>query len=424
MTLPSTVGSAASRLARGGAGAPPVRVMIVDDSAVVRGAVGRLLDADDDCTVVTTAATGRQALAALKQHAIDVVILDIDMPEMDGLSALPLIRLWHPHTRVLMLSVRGAAGADVTVRALALGAADFVCKSGMRAAGTTGGSRVSVVEAYADELRGKVRTLGRAAQRALQPVPCAPRPSAPPAAASGGSHAPAGTPASPPPPTGGGSALGQRWLPRRSPTAAATVLAIASSTGGPQALATFLGALPASLSVPILITQHMPPEFTRLLAERLATSGGRPCAEAREGETPRPGHIYVAPGDHHLLVHRDGRDVRMHLSKEPPVNHCRPAADPMLRSIAAVYGAGVVAVVLTGMGADGRDGAAEVVRRGGMVLAQDEATSVVWGMPGAVVNAGLATAVVPIGRMAAEVTRRAASRDPAASDDGATMVGR
>ena len=188
------------------------------------------------------------------------------------------------------------------------------------------------------------------------------------------------------------------------------VLAIASSTGGPVALAELFAGLPPSLDVPVVITQHMPPEFTRRLAERLATVGSRPCAEARDGEVLRAGHVYVAPGDRHLLVERRAGGVRVRLTQDPPVQHCRPAADPMFASIAAAYGPGALAVVLTGMGHDGRDGSAAIVRCGGRVLAQDEATSVVWGMPGAVAQAGLAAGVWPIPEIAAHVTACCALR--------------
>lgn len=183
----------------------------------------------------------------------------------------------------------------------------------------------------------------------------------------------------------------------------ARVLAIASSTGGPAALTELVCALPP-LGVPIVVAQHMPPDFTRLLAERLAVAGSRPCAEARHGEPLRPGHIYVAPGDHHLRVERHGRDdVRVRVSRDARVQHCRPAADVLFTSVAAAYGADAVALVLTGMGHDGRDGAAALVRAGGRVLVQDEASSVVWGMPGAVARAGLAAAVLPIPQLAAHV---------------------
>ena len=402
-------------------GLPPVRVLIVDDSAVIRGSLGRVLDAEPDLTVVTTAANGRHALDAMRVHAVDVVVLDIEMPEMDGLTALPLLLKEQPGVRILMLSALGGRGAEVTVRALALGAADFVCKpragqtSPRGAAVETGAVRPQslVVDAYSTELVRKIRALGRSAQSSPQRrTPGAVGRIAMPPVRATSAVAPA-------PAVERSSASRRGATPKAPISSQATefvaprpmqVLAIASSTGGPVALADLFGALPARLDVPVLITQHMPPEFTRLLAERLAAVGGRQCAEARHGEVLRAGHVYVAPGDYHLLVERRGGEVRVRLTQDPPVQHCRPAADPMFASIAAAYGPGVLGVVLTGMGHDGRDGSAAIVHGGGRVLAQDEASSVVWGMPGAVAQAGLAAAVWPIPEIAAHVTSCCATR--------------
>ena len=376
--------------------AAPVRVLLVDDSAVVRGAVGRVIDDSPDCTVASTAANGRQAVVAVRQLKPDVVVLDLEMPEMDGLTALPLIREAHPDVRVLILSAHGSRGADVTLRALALGAADFVCKVASPADAATG-NRAAAVERYARELVDKIVMLGRAAQRVSRPRAA--------------SATPLGTAAIGAGPTGRPTPPVLRAIePRPVPTEPPAVIAIAASTGGPAALTELLHRLPLAVTVPILVTQHMPPEFTRRLAERLAVAAGRPCAEAVDGEWLRPGCIYVAPGDHHLTVVREERAVRVRLTQDPPEHHCRPAADPMFRALAQVYGARVLAVVLTGMGVDGRDGALEIVRAGGQVIAQDERSSVVWGMPGAVVQAGAATQVVPLDRIAFEVTHRAGPR--------------
>ena len=411
--------------------APPVRVLIVDDSAVIRGSLGRVLDAAPDLKVVTTATNGQHALDAVRTHAIDVVVLDIEMPVMDGLTALPLLLKQRPGMRVLMLSAHGGRGAEVTVRALALGAADFVCKPRIGTATTAAGAapagtaasraaaHARVMDAHAAELTQKIRVLGRSAQRSALRTDRAPDARATPIPPV---TTPRGTPVVSA--LAGGSAMTTSPGPGRAPATsrepvavpprAMQVLAIASSTGGPVALADLLGALPARLDVPVLITQHMPPEFTRLLAERLAVVGGRPCAEARDGEVLRAGHTYVAPGDFHMLVERRRGEVRVRLTQDPPVQHCRPAADPMFASIAAAYGPGTLAVVLTGMGHDGRDGSAAIVAVGGRVLAQDEATSVVWGMPGAVAQAGLAAAVVPIPQIATHVAACCASRPKAA----------
>ncbi len=381
-------------------GPPPVRVLLVDDSAVVRGAVGRVIDDAPDCTVASTATNGRQAVAAVRQLKPDVVVLDLEMPEMDGLTALPLILAEHPPVRVLILSAHGSRGADVTLRALALGAADFVCKVASPAEAASG-NRAAAVASYRRELLDKVVSLGRAAQRLAQARP--------------GTEPPAPGPMVVPPlaalrPT----PLQLRVIDARPPLADdIAVIAIAASTGGPAALTEVLATLPPSVTAPILVVQHMPPEFTRRLAERLGVAAQRPCAEAVDGEPVLPGRIYVAPGDHHMTVVRDERGVRIRLTHEPPVHHCRPAADPTFRSLAQVHGGRVLAVVLTGMGADGRDGAVELARLGATVIAQDEPSSVVWGMPGAVVHAGAATHVCPLSRIPFEIARVVAR--PAAS---------
>ncbi len=378
-----------------------VRVLLVDDSIVARGWLSRVLSADPELHVVGAASNGRRALDVLREHPADVVVLDVEMPEMDGLTALPLLLRQQPAVRVLMLSAHTGRGAAVTMRALALGAADFVCKP---AAGTP-------PETHAAELTRKIVALGRGAQRAAARVAeqgnghpvarAASRAATSPAVGRPGVHTP-------------NAARGavRPAIPTSGPTVPRPmqVLVVAASTGGPVALTDFLRALAAPLAVPILITQHMPPEFTRLLAERLAVAGGRPCAEARDGELLRAGRAYVAPGDHHMRVERRGTDVHVRLTQEPPAHHCRPAADVMFASASAAYGAGTLGVVLTGMGCDGRDGSAAIVRVGGHVLAQDEASSVVWGMPGAVANAGLAAAVLPIPQLAAHAVACCAPR--------------
>jgi two-component system chemotaxis response regulator CheB len=323
--------------------------------------------------VVSSAPNGRSALDLLRHRPTDVVLLDVEMPEMDGLAALPRILAEHPGIRVLMASSLTQKGAQVTLNALSLGAADFIAKPSSR--GALG------LDAVAAELVGKVRALAR---RPARPAGLAavPRPHAEPVVPIG-PLAPAS-----------GSHRGES--PR--------ILAIASSTGGPNALSTLLKGIPADFPLPILITQHMPPAFTAALADRLAREAGRPCREARAGEPVLGGHTYVAPGDHHMTVMTREREPVIRLDQGPPENHCRPAADPMLRSVANVYGASALVVVLTGMGEDGCRGSAEVRGRGGRVVAQDEATSVVWGMPGAVVHAGLADAVLPLERIAQHIT--------------------
>lgn len=349
--------------------AGPVRVLIVDDSAVIRGALGRIIDAEPDLTVVTTAPNGRVALDALRHSEVDVVLLDVEMPEMDGITALPRILAEHPGTRVIMASSLTQNGAEVTLQALALGAADYITKPAARSgSGTLAGMQQEIV--------AKVRAIGRATRvrqaRTFDTTPGAaraePTATTPPAA----------------------------LLAARGNGAVSRIVAIASSTGGPNALAEVLSGLPRDFPLPILITQHMPTVFTALLAQRLERDTGRPCHEARDGEAILPNHTYVAPGGYHLLVQTLEAKPYVRLSTTEPENYCRPSADPMLRSVAAIYGSSTLAVVLTGMGDDGMRGCRAVHERGGRVLVQDEATSVVWGMPGAVVNAGLASAILPL----------------------------
>ena len=350
----------------------PIRVLLVDDSAVVRGAIGRILEDAGDIVVATTAPNGQLALDALKHVDVDVVLLDVEMPVMDGITALPLILNLHPKVRVIMTSSLTQQGASITMQALALGASDYISKPSARAG-------ANALSSVADEIVAKVRAIGRARKLNIDPhYPPAPRP-APPAAASILSSAHAG----------------HEVTPR--------VLAIASSTGGPNALAEMLGGLPADFPLPILLTQHMPPVFTALLAQRLQRDAGRSCVEAKDGMPVVAGCTYVAPGDWHMLVHTvEGQPV-LRLEQTPPENHCRPAADPMFRSVAAVYGPASLAVVLTGMGEDGKRGCAAIRERGGRVIVQDEASSVVWGMPGAVAHAGLAQFILPLREIATKV---------------------
>ncbi len=331
-------------------------MLICDDSAVIRGAIARILEADPMIRVVARAGNGQAALDALKLHDIDVVVLDIEMPVMDGLTALPLMLKARPGLAVIMASTLTARGADVSMRAMRLGAADYVPKpSAMQVAGDA---------RFGPELIAKIQGLTKLRRRAVAGTTKAPEAPAP--------------------------AL--RPGPRQAPL----LLAIGSSTGGPNALFTLVQSLSPKLAVPVIITQHMPPAFTPLLAEHLDKLGILPCHEAREGSRLIPGQILLAPGDFHLMVRRDGAGMTAHLSQAQPENFCRPAVDPMLRAASAATDGRVLVVILTGMGADGMEGTRAVVEQGGAALVQDEATSVVWGMPGAVARAGLAHAVLPL----------------------------
>ena len=363
-----------------------IRVLVVDDSAVVRRIVAQVLDAEKDITVVGTAQNGRIALDKLAELNPDAITLDIEMPELDGLGTLKALRRTHPRIPVIMFSTLTEAGASKTLEALSLGASDYVTKPSNTTALTDS------VRSVREQLVPKLRSLtGRA-----HPATGAPRAAAPAGAARPG--LPAGRAAAPlrstsianpgrtvlAPPARSGA--GQR----------PEILAIGSSTGGPEALARVLGGLPGNLRVPVVVVQHMPPIFTRLLAERLSRTSALDVREAVEGDVLKPGLVLVAPGDFHLELVRRGAVVTAHLTTGPAENFCRPAVDVLFRSVASLYGGAVVAVVLTGMGSDGRRGAEVLRAKGARIVAQDEATSVVWGMPGAVTNAGLAEAVLPI----------------------------
>jgi two-component system chemotaxis response regulator CheB len=335
--------------------APLVRVMVCDDSVVIRGAVARMLEADPAVQVVARVANGQMALDTLKRVPVDVLVLDIEMPVMDGMTALPLLLRADPGLKVVMASTLTTRGADIALRALRLGAADYVPKP----------SAVQGDESFRTELLAKVKGLARLRRRAIQPVP--------------------------------------DTVPlalRPGPMATPRLLAVGSSTGGPQALFTLVQGLGKTLPVPVVMTQHMPATFTPILAEHISKLGAMPCAEARDGEMLQASRIYLAPGDQHLLVEAGRVGLLARLNSGPPENFCRPSVDPMLRSAATACDGRVLVTMLTGMGQDGLAGTRSVVAAGGSAVAQDEATSVVWGMPGAVAQAGLCHAVLPLPRIA------------------------
>jgi two-component system chemotaxis response regulator CheB len=348
-----------------------IGVMIVDDSAVVRRLLTSILESEPKITVVGTASNGRMALDRLPELNPDIVILDIEMPVMDGLATLRALRLDYPRLPVVMFSSLTERGAAATLDALAAGATDYVTKP-------AGAGSVAV---SLDQVRGElvpkiVALVAAARHRAAGTLP-----PAPPLAVS---------PLTPAPPRRIGG------LPER-----VDAIAIGCSTGGPDALAAVVAELPKDFPVPILIVQHMPPLFTRMFAERLSRSCALSVLEAADGQLVEPGAILVAPGDRHLMVRREGFGARVVLSDAPPEHYCRPAVDVLFRSVADVFGTGTLACVLTGMGRDGALGAEAVRAAGGRVVVQDEATSVVWGMPGAVVKAGVADDVLPLDKVAA-----------------------
>jgi len=363
------------------------RILIVDDSTVIRRLLTDALVNDPLVEVVGTAANGRIALQKIPQVNPDLVTLDIEMPELDGLATLKELRREYPRLPVIMFSTLTEKGALATINALSLGASDYVTKPSNVGSVTAGINRVQ------QELLPKIKAF--CPWMDLQ---------APPAAA----------------PLLPGGAMKRPMVKPQS--ARIDVIAIGVSTGGPNALAEVFRGLRSNLSAPIVIVQHMPPVFTRYLAERLDNNSPVHVQEAQSGETLSAGGAWIAPGDFHLSLVRHGAEVRTKLHQSPPENSCRPAVDVLFRSVAEVYGPNVLAVVLTGMGYDGQRGCEAIRAAGGRVIAQDEASSVVWGMPGAVVRAGLADEILPLSRVAERISQLtgSTSRSLAATAGGAS----
>jgi two-component system chemotaxis response regulator CheB len=340
--------------------------MVVDDSTIVRGLITRALTEDPGIEVVCVAVNGAMAIPLAREHQPDIILLDIEMPEMDGLTALPHLLQVAPKAKIVMVSTLTLRNATISFKALSLGASDCVAKPTARTP--------EELELFYRDLRGKIHALCGTRSRIA----------AAPASAS----------------------ASVTVTVTHAPIAPVKALAIASSTGGPQALQQLFAGLAGQLGhVPIFITQHMPATFTTILAEHLAKCGERHCAEGKDGEEILPGHCYLAPGDYHMVAVRSGTRNLLRLNQEPPVNFCRPAADPMFKSLSAIYGKHLMSVVLTGMGHDGLDGAKTIVAGGGNVVAQDEASSVVWGMPKAVATANLCREILPLGDIAPWLVR-------------------
>lgn len=348
-----------------------IRVMVVDDAVVVRRVLAMVLSADQSIEVVATAANGKIALSKLPLVKPDLIVLDVEMPEMDGLETLTQLRRTHAKLPVIMFSASTQAGAAISLEALHRGASDVVAKPS---------SATSMDNAFAtigQELISRIKAF------CIKPSE---------------RH----TPSSPVPPV--------KAPPRARPPGAGVrrvdLVVIGVSTGGPNALAEVLPRLPRDLPVPVLVVQHMPPVFTHMLAERLATKSAIGVEEARPCAELTPGRAWIAPGDYHLLVERDGTTLRLRTNQQPQENSCRPSVDVLFRSVAELCGENALAVVMTGMGHDGLGGCERIRAAGGQVIIQDEASSVVWGMPGAVAKAGLADQVVPLDQLAGEIMRR------------------
>jgi len=350
-----------------------IRVLVVDDSVVIRRVVSEVLGDEPDIEVVGTASNGKIAIDRLTQVNPDLITLDVEMPELDGLGALKQIRKTHPRLPIIMFSALTEGGAEATLDALALGASDYFTKP------TSSGGLDESRELIRKELIPAIKALCKD-KIASKLLPLPSRPVLSPTTA--------------------------------SRSARIDVVGIGVSTGGPNALAELFQTLSAELPVPVLIVQHMPPMFTRLLAERLTATSRLPCEEATTGVSLKAGRSWIAPGDYHMVVARQGTQQSLMVNQDPPENSCRPAADPLFRSMAKVYGPNCLAVVLTGMGQDGLRGCEQIRAAGGQVIVQDEASSVVWGMPGCVARAGLADKVLPLSMIGTEIVRRvAASRD-------------
>ena len=359
----------------GGSVVRTIRILIIDDSVVIRKVLGQALSADPGIEVAGVAPDGHIGLSKIPQLNPDLVTLDIEMPGLSGIETLKELRKTHPKLPVIMFSTLTEHGAVATLDALAAGASDYVTKP------SNTGSLDVTLQRIREQLIPKVRAL----------CPQAPDQKSPATAA----------------------ARVVPRLPTPSPAAGVSVpievLAIGTSTGGPNALAEVLPALHSDFPVPIVVVQHMPPLFTRLLADRLNKQSQIRIREGIPGSLLEAGEAWIAPGDYHMVVERQGAGVRLAMNQDPPENSCRPAVDVLFRSIAKLYGSRALAVVLTGMGSDGVRGALDIRERGGKVFVQDEASSVVWGMPGQVAAAGSADAIFPLKLIANEIERRVRS---------------
>jgi two-component system chemotaxis response regulator CheB len=342
-----------------------IRVMIVDDSAVFRGLMSRFLESLPSIEIIGVAFNGKIALDLSQRYTPDIILLDVEMPGMDGITAIPELLKLSPSSRIIMVSSLTMQHAEVTLRALELGASDYITKP-------VAGNGDENTRKFYDELAGKIMAI-----------------------ASGSSHFRK---------NGGSSAKPAGSI--KYPSHPVKAIAIGASTGGPQAMRLLCEQLSAQFPpVPVFITQHMPAAFTVLLAKHIEKYSGRPCVEGKEGDIIRPDTIYLAPGNFHLCPKKRGDQFVIHLSQEESANFCRPSLNFMLQSLAALYEKHLLAAVLTGMGSDGLAGARQVVEAGGTVIAQDVHTSVVWGMPQAVAENNLCSAILPLEEIAPYIIR-------------------
>ncbi|MDD3183620.1 MAG: chemotaxis response regulator protein-glutamate methylesterase [Alphaproteobacteria bacterium] len=382
------------------------RVMIVDDSAFIRGAIARAIESDPCLRIVVSVSNGEQAIRALQRDPVDVIVLDIEMPVMDGMTALPQLKAIDGAVQIIMASTLTQKNAEISLKAMSLGATDYIPKP-------SSSHEVTGAADFRRELVEKVKALGGLARRSgvreslLKPElpPTVKKETPPMSSGTSSSRVLSSQPSAKsvvnpterakPIPLLSGS-IKREVVLRRDPLVKPNVVAIGSSTGGPQALFRVIKDIGPGLPQPIVITQHMPPSFTTILADHITRQCGVTCKEAQDGDLLQAGHFYVAPGDFHMLIEKSAAGPKVKLVKDPPENFCRPSVDPMLRSLLDVYGRNVLVAILTGMGQDGARGSEVIVKGGGSIIAQDEATSVVWGMPGAVATLGLCSAVLPV----------------------------
>jgi len=360
-----------------------IRVLLVDDSAVARGMVARALQGNASFSVVGSISNGQMAVDFVSRNPVDVIVLDLEMPVMDGLTAIPKLLEKAPHAKIIVVSALTTSGADVSLKCLRAGALDVIAKPSSVAGGSAATFAQDLIErisALGQTHRPRTATLGSAKPTVSATTTSVVKPA----------HSDAPN-------------------LRRPSTLMPDVIAIGSSTGGPQALFSMLGDLKkiGTPRQPIVITQHMPATFTAILATHISNLTGFQAAEGKTGDLLTPGRIYIAPGDFHMLFEKKPGGVSIVLNEGPKENFCRPAVDPMFRSLVDIYGGKVLAVVLTGMGSDGAKGSAAVADKGGTVIAQDETSSVVWGMPGATAKIGACSFILPLDQIASSVSRLA-----------------
>ena len=343
-----------------------INVMLVDDSVIIRSLMSRILKTAPDINIVAMAGDGQEALNIARNTQPDIILTDLEMPVMDGLTAIPLLLQACPRTRIILCSAFSDQGADVTLKGLSLGASDFILKP----SSLTGDQNK---EAFRNNLLERIYSL---------------------------TQRPANLP------DGKTQKEPASYTLREGPPGwrKPEIIAIGSSTGGPHALMDMFSRLKPA-TAPIMITQHMPRTFTRILADQLTSSGATPCHEGADDMDVVPGHAYVAPGDYHMELVREQGKLRIKLNQKPMENYCRPAVDPMLRSLIGLFGGKVLGVILTGMGSDGLNACRTLTEEGGIVWAQDEDSAAVWGMPGAVARAGLCSMVAPVPELAARINQ-------------------